>query len=299
LTENQKSNRRRFLERLITGLGIAGITGFLGLRDVPKASAYPYVDLGGYNTSGHLTTLECTGKADTLRLVSTADGSALVLDNSAASLRPTLKIRNEASGADAVHVESQGVGLWMLCNKRALYAYSSGEEAIYAYGAKGTGIHVVGAQTALRAVVEPNGHALDTSGRSRFGGDIFPLTDDSYNCGDSVHRWKNVYADEVHANRVVANSVVTRSMSKFKENIESPTDINYLSAVPDPKYFNWKDSNDQKRYLGYIADQLPRIARDDEGNVHMNSVIAILCGAVQQLKAENEQLRRIIQGKDS
>jgi len=52
-----------------------------------------------------------------------------------------------------------------------------------------------------------------------------------------------------------------------------------------------------------MGDQLPDIAKTGEGYIEANSVTAILCGAIQQLKEsvkqlkeENEQLRRKIEG---
>jgi len=150
------------------------------------------------------------------------------------------------------------------------------------------------------ARIWPGGYALRTLGDTMIGGHISPQVDNKWDCGGSGHRWK-----AVNAGNVYASNVLQRSLSKFKQNIDSPTDMDYLSAIPDPIYFNWKDSDDKKRYLGFMGDYLPGIAKDGEGNVYMNSVIAILCGAVRQLKEavdqlkhENEQLQRRIQSRD-
>lgn len=167
-----------------------------------------------------------------------------------------------------------------------------------------------------------NAYALRTYGLSQFDGNIMPASDNEKSCGDATHRWKDVYAGDVHAtnlhgtgdigdtrskwNNVYATNLhgtlASVSLSKFKQNIESPTDIDYLSAIPDPIYFNWKNSDDKKRHLGYVGDYLPEIAKTGEGYIEANSVTAILCGAVQQLKEsvkqlkeENEQLRRKIE----
>ncbi len=145
------------------------------------------------------------------------------------------------------------------------------------------------------------GH-LKVNGASDFGGSIYPTIDNKFTLGQSNSRWSTISAYSIYADYLHGN-LASRSLSKFKESIESPTDIDYLSAIPDPIYFNWKDNDDKKRYLGFMGDQLPTIARDGEGNVYNNSVVAILCGAVQQLKEsvkqlkeENEQLRRKIEG---
>lgn len=229
--ENTKKDRRGLLKWLVAGLGVAGATGLLKLRDVPKANAATgdYLKLGAMDNTASLPT----------KLTITVGG--LILD-----VKGTLDVTG------------------------GIMAHSSYGKPYY---------------------------ALRTDGDSSFQGDIMPFDDDSRNCGTASNRWQTVHATNFYG------TLASRSLSKFKENIETPSDINYLSAIPDPIYFNWKDSDDKKRHLGYVGDYLPDIAKTGEGYVYANSVLAILCGAVQQLKEsvkqlkeENEQLRKKIEG---
>jgi hypothetical protein len=109
-----------------------------------------------------------------------------------------------------------------------------------------------------------------------------PAQDNKYNLGIGTKRWKAVYA---------ANGTIQTSLSTSKENIESPSDIDYLSSVPEPIYFRWKEGEDKKRHLGFMGDHLPDVAKEGDGGVYTSSVTAILCGAIKQLKEENKQLK--------
>ena len=109
-----------------------------------------------------------------------------------------------------------------------------------------------------------------------------PAQDNKFRLGIASKRWKEIWA---------ANGTILTSLSKFKENIESPSDIDYLSTVPEPIYFNWKDGEDKQRHLGFMGDHLPDVAKEGNGGVYTSSVTAILCGAVKQLREENGQLK--------
>jgi hypothetical protein len=106
-----------------------------------------------------------------------------------------------------------------------------------------------------------------------------PAQDNKFNLGVGSKRWTAVYA---------ANGTIQTSLSKFKENIESPSDIDYLTSVPEPIYFNWKDRGDKKMHLGFMGDHLPDVAKEGDGGVYTSSVTAILCGAIKQLKEDYE-----------
>jgi len=316
------------LERLITGLGIAGITGLLKF-DVPKANAAAgdYLKLGTDNDAGNQDTSISSTNNVTLIVREDQPSSSLY------SIPPAAIYASSSTGS----------GVWGLVRGSAGSDSASDRCAGVRgeFGGSGLGYGLFGFSGSLK------GYALGTFGKSQFGDDILPTYDKKAQCGDSTHRWKEIHAEAIHIDtlygpnvgsvflrsaaaiksrgdilpgtdnkwdlgdaqykwsNVYANklygTVASTSLSKFKENIESPTDIDYLSAIPDPIYFNWKNSEDKKRHLGYVGDYLPDIAKQGDGYIYTNSVIAILCGAVQQLKdavnqlkEENEQLRKKI-----
>lgn len=94
------------------------------------------------------------------------------------------------------------------------------------------------------------------------------------------------------------NGMIQTSHSKFKTNIEPIKDINCLSIVPEPIYFNGKNCDDNRQYLSILGGDMPEIAKDDDRGVYTNSIIPLLYGAVRELKErltqlikENEELK--------
>jgi len=316
-----KVDRKGFLKRLVASL--IGATALLNLKDA-KAAKGDYVVLGhSANDSGDASTwiTSSTRYTATLAVRNTSTAAALGAYQYGTSGPAVIALSNRGTGVETygnpwgVHASAGqpgGIGVFGEIIAHAggargiygLYNYSSGRGigvmaetksrdngSIGVYGVhsatSGEGYGVYGKTSS------PSGYALKAEGRSVFAGAVLPWSDNAYDCGSSTKRWRAVYA---------RNGTIQTSHSRFKENIEPVSDIDCLSAVPEPIYFNWKNCDDRRRYLGFIGDHLPEIAKDDDGGVYTSSVVAILCGAVRQLREavnqlreENEELRRRIE----
>jgi len=94
------------------------------------------------------------------------------------------------------------------------------------------------------------------------------------------------------------------SAAKFKQNVEPLRDSLDTVMSLKPVSFDYKpEVGINGRQIGFIADQAAKvderlIGRDDEGNVHSfkyMQYVAHLTGAIQQLKADNDNLRQRIE----
>lgn len=319
-------DRKGFLKRLVASL--IGATALLNLKDA-KAAAGDFLRLGHTNNDAgsHTTGINSTTRhTATLTVTNTSPigpVAALGAYNYGASGPAVIALSNRGTGVETsgnpwgVHASAgqpSAIGVFGEIIAHAggargvygLYNYSSGRGigvmaetksrdsgSIGVYGihsaTSGEGYGVYGKTSS------PSGYALKAEGRSVFAGAVLPWSDNAYDCGSSTKRWRAVYA---------RNGTIQTSHSRFKENIEPVSDIDCLSAIPEPIYFNWKNCDDRRRYLGFIGDHLPEIAKDDDGGVYTSSLIAILCGAVRQLKEavnqlreENGELRRRIESR--
>jgi hypothetical protein len=190
-----------------------------------------------------------------------------------------------AIGVYGIHNTDKGDGSGVLGITNSTTNYTKGVAGIH-NSTSGKGVGLFGKSNS------PDGFALLTDGMSGFNGDIFPGQNQQLNCGLPNRKWKNVFCV----------NLIQTSLSEFKENIESPSDIDYLSSIPEPIYFNWRETEDKRRHLGFMGDHLPDIAKEDGGGVHTGSVIALLCGAVKKMEklidklhVENSELQKRIE----
>lgn len=111
-----------------------------------------------------------------------------------------------------------------------------------------------------------------------------PVPDNSIKLGDSAQRWTTVYA---------TNGTINTSHSSTKANIVD-LDVDSLE-IPRGVEFD----RDGRRYIGYLNDSLPDIARPDgdkTGN-YENAVIGILCAKLQLALKRITDLEKKILGE--
>lgn len=127
--------------------------------------------------------------------------------------------------------------------------------------------------------------SLHCAGTERFTVEdtrVIPVPDNTLKLGDSGFRWTTVYA---------ANGTINTSHSSTKSNIEliDPTTVD----VPQAVYYD----RDGRRWMGYLNDSLPDIARpenDPTGN-YENAVIGVLCAKLKQAFTEIDSLKQEVQ----
>lgn len=129
--------------------------------------------------------------------------------------------------------------------------------------------------------------------------DFYPV-DQQSDLGRSGNRWNTVYA---------VNGTINTSFTRFKKDIvpvstQECTDI--VMSLPPIKYrmktdknMKWKDPTKKNRHeskvhFGFAADALetkmPEAVQND--GIYTNSVIAACLGAIQQLRAEVDELKK-------
>ncbi|MBU0765519.1 MAG: tail fiber domain-containing protein [Bacteroidetes bacterium] len=123
------------------------------------------------------------------------------------------------------------------------------------------------------------------------GGNVGPVSDNSFTMGTASNRWTYIYA---------VNGTIQTSDRRQKKNIK---DIEY--GLPEimrlrPVSFNWKE-NDTGTRLGLIAQDVQKIIKevvvegDDENKtlgLNYEELVPVLIKAIQEQQAEIEQLKK-------
>ena len=138
--------------------------------------------------------------------------------------------------------------------------------------------------------------AIYSGGTVRIGGDIPDNLDSSTNKLE-VEGNVNITGDINTTGKITAQSVVTTSDERLKENIK-PIEKTNLQSVETVEY-NFKADKDKKKRYGLIAQQLEKIDEslvytDEDGTKGINYIdmIALLIKENQNLAKENQNLAK-------
>lgn len=160
---------------------------------------------------------------------------------------------------------------------------------------------------------------VTTNNGAFFDSDVYPLTDNVYTLGDVTHRWTEVWAN---------NGTIQTSDRRYKTDIE-PLEKYGLQTVMDmkPVLYDWKAVGQRrvnKKNLGFLADEFEDLVpeavfkpsdkpntpppenpeeysrwqqrqkerEEDLKGMHYHQIIPVLVKAIQELKAEVDQLKQ-------
>lgn len=112
------------------------------------------------------------------------------------------------------------------------------------------------------------------------------LTDRSYN------------TTKIESNQITTPKVTQTSLEKIKKNIEK-ANINALDIVIDSEIYTYNlksEKDEDKKHFGFVIGEKyntpSEVISDDEQGIDTYSMSSIMWKAIQELKKENEQLRK-------